>query len=159
MLPAMLLLPMDVSAYVAIALLCLWAVGGYLCVLLRAQVRITRDGALWLRPTPLRFRRFAWAVTRYSLLKQVQWTILAAVLLTALGCHPSVAIRLAETWLAVVGIVVTIGLTHTRDSRFVRLKIAASICSVIALDQLKQHLGTLTSALACIWMMRKTVRA
>ena len=159
MVPAMLLLPMDVSANVAIALLCLWAIGGYLCVLLRAQVRITRDGALWLRPTPLRFRRFAWVVTRHSLLRQAQWTVLAAVLLIALGCRPSMAIRVAETWLAVVGIVVAIGLTHTRDSRFMRLKIATSICSVIALDQLKQHLGTLTAALACLWMMRRTVRA
>src|ERR1700728_1308262 len=72
MVPAMLLLPMDVSANVAVAVLFLWAVAWYLCALLCALVRITRDGAHWLRPTPLRFRRFAWAVARGSLFKQVQ---------------------------------------------------------------------------------------
>lgn len=158
MVPAMLLLPMDVSANVAVAVLFLWAVAWYLCALLCALARITRDGAHWLRPTPVKFRRFAWAVTHGSLFKQVQWTLTATVLLIALGCRPVLAARFAEAWFAVVSITAALALTHARDSRPIRLKIAASICVLVALERVKQHLAALSAALASAWILRKAVR-
>ena len=159
MIPAMLLLPMDVSANVAVAVLFLWAVAWYLCALLCALARITRDGARWLRPAPVKFRRFAWAVTRGSLFKQVQWTLTATALLIALGCRPVLAARFAEVWFAVVSITAALALTHARDSRPIRLKIAASICVLVALERVKQHLGALSAAFASAWLLRKAVRA
>ncbi len=92
----MLLLPLDVSGNMAVALLGVWALALYLFVLLRATVHVAQEGASWLRPTPLTFKRFAWAILRDPLLKQLQWTLMATAFLVALGCKPLTAVRVAE---------------------------------------------------------------
>jgi hypothetical protein len=82
--------------------LVVWGLALYLIVLLGAVIHVARHGADWLRSTPLSFRRFAWALVRLPLLKQVQWTLLTAALLIAVGGRLWVAVRAAEWWLALV---------------------------------------------------------
>lgn len=142
LLPAILLLPMDLSANLAAAVVTLWAIALYLAALLRATIRVARDGATWLAPTPIRAYRFAWAAMRHPLLKQLQWVILAAMLLVALGCEPLIAARVAEWWLSMAGLVSCIAVTRGRRSNR-RVKIVASI-SVLLISA---------------WCLRKAVRA
>jgi hypothetical protein len=84
----MLVLPMDISGNVAIAILALAILAMYLSVLLRATVQVARESAAWLRPTPIRLGQFAWAVLYRPTLRQLQWTLLGAILLIAQGSMP-----------------------------------------------------------------------
>jgi hypothetical protein len=109
-------LPMDVSANVAVALLWILIVGLYLVVLLRATIKVARQGAKWLQPTPLSFARFAWAVIRYPLLKQLLWTAATACMAIAAGIDPLKALSLAELWLAIFAALSSIALAHASGS-------------------------------------------
>ncbi|MFZ0007209.1 MAG: hypothetical protein WAK94_03120 [Steroidobacteraceae bacterium] len=158
LLPAMLALPMDMSGNVAVALLFVSAVALYLLVLLRAMAHVARAGAAWLRPTPLTFRRFAWAVARHPLLKQAQWTLVAAGFLIALGCKPLLAVRVAEAWLALVGVTSGIALAHAYQSRSFRLKLLISICALAVVERLREHLVLPCALLIAGWQLRRVAR-
>jgi hypothetical protein len=158
LLPAMLALPMDVSANVALALLFVWAVALYLLVLLRAMVHVARAGAAWLRPTPLTFHRFSWAVARYPLLKQAQWTLVAAGFLIALGCKPLLAVRVAEAWLALVSVTSGIALAHAYRSRSFRLKLLMSVCALAVVERFREHLVLPCALLIAGWQLRRAAR-
>ena len=56
----------------------------YLCALWLALIRVGREAAAWLRPTPLSRQRLAIAIAWRPLLQHLQWTLLATVLLLAL---------------------------------------------------------------------------
>jgi hypothetical protein len=156
--PAMLLLPMGTSANLAIAILSLWVLALYLLVLLRAMVHVARAGAGWLQPTPLTFYRFAWAVARRPLFKQLQWTLLATVLLLALGCQPIVAARVAEWWLALVTVASGIALGRARQSKAMRLRLLVAVFAVAALERFKQHLALPCALAISAWHIRKAAR-
>ncbi|HEY8051533.1 MAG: hypothetical protein ACHQD6_08150 [Steroidobacterales bacterium] len=158
LLPAMLLLPMGTSGNVAIALLCLWSLAIYLFVLLRAMVHVARDGASWLRPTSVTFYRFAWAVARRPLFKQLQWTVSAAVLLIALGCQPQLAARVAEWWLALVTLTSGIALSRAYQSKTMRLRLIASVCVLAVLERFKQHLALPCALLISACYVREAAR-
>jgi hypothetical protein len=158
LLPAMLLLPMGTSANVAIALLSLWVLALYLLVLLRAMVQVAREGAAWLRPTPLPFYRFAWSVARRPLFKQLQWTLLATVLLVALGCQPLVAARVAEWWLALVSVTSGIALSRAYQSRAMRLRLLVSVCAMAVLERFRQHLALPCALVISAWHIREAAR-
>jgi hypothetical protein len=158
LLPAMLALPMDVSANVALALLFVWGVALYLLLLLRAMVHVARAGAAWLRPTPLTFHRFAWAVARYPLLKQAQWTLVATGFLIALGCKPLLAVRAAEAWLALVSVTSGIAFAHAYQSRNFRLKILISICALALVERFKEHLVLPCALLIAGWQLGRAAR-
>jgi hypothetical protein len=157
LLPAMLLVPMD-SANVAIALLSLWVLAVYLLVLLRAMVQVAREGAAWLRPTSLTFYRFAWSVARRPLFKQLQWTLLATVLLVALGCQPLVAARVAEWWLALVSVTSGIALSRAYQSRAMRLRLLVSVCAMAVLERFRQHLALPCALVISAWHIREAAR-
>jgi hypothetical protein len=157
-LPAMLLLPLDVSGNVAVALLGVWALALYLFVLLRATVRVAQEGASWLRPTPLTFNRFAWAILRDPLLKQLQWTLMATAFLVALGCKPLAAVRVAEWWLAVVSVTSGIAVAHAYQSRSMRLKLVASVCTLAVIERFRQHLALPCALLFSAWQLRRVAR-
>lgn len=159
LLPAMLALPMDVSANVAIALLTVWAIGIYLCVLLRATVEAARNGAAWLRPTPLSFRRFAWAIARTPVLKQVQWTLVAAVFLIALGCKPLWAVRAAEWWLALVTVTSGITIAQAHRSGAWRMRLLLSVSALALLERVRQHAALAGALIISAWHFRKAARA
>jgi hypothetical protein len=91
LLPGMLALPIGISGNDAIAVLTLWMLAFYLCALWLALIRVTREAAAWLRPTPLSWRRLAFVISWRPLLQQLQWTVLATVLLLALrkATHPT----------------------------------------------------------------------
>ena len=158
LLPAMLTLHMDVSANVAVAVLAVWALTIYLFVLLRAIVQVAREGARWLGPTPLTLVRFAWAVGRRPALIQLQWTVIVTGLLVALGCKPIVVMRVAQWWLAVVSVTSSIVLTHSFQSRPMRLKLLASVCALAVIERFKQHLALPCALGISAWQFRKAVR-
>jgi len=159
LLPAMLLLPGDISGNVAVALLSLWVLALYLSVLLRATVRVAREGATWLRPTSLTFYRFAWAVARRPLLKQLQWSLVATGLLIALGCQPVVAARVAEWWLALITVISGVALARTYQSGAMRLRLVVSVCALTLLEGFRQHLALLGALLISAWHIRGAARA
>jgi len=155
LLPAMLALPMDVSANVAIALLTVWMIAVYLGVLLTALVTIAGKGAAWLRPTPVSLTHFAWAVARTPALRQLQWTVIAAVFLTALGCSPLRAIRAAEWWLALVTVTSSITITQAHRSAAWRLRLMASVSALALLERVKEHAALPGALLVSAWHLRK----
>jgi len=156
--PAMLLLPMGTSANLAIAILSLWVLALYLLVLLRAMVHVARAGASWLQPTPLTFYRFAWSVARRPLCKQLQWTLLATVLLMALGCQPIVAARVAEWWLALVTVTSGVALGRAYHSKAMRLRLLVSVCAMAVLERFRQHLALPCALLISAWHIREATR-
>lgn len=156
--PAMLLLPMGTSANLAIAILSLWVLALYLLVLLRAMVHVARAGASWLQPTPLTFYRFAWSVARRPLFKQLQWTLLATVLLMALGCQPIVAARVAEWWLALVTVTSGVALGRAYHSKSMRLRLLVSVCAMAVLERFRQHLALPCALLISAWHIREATR-
>jgi hypothetical protein len=158
LLPAMLLLPMGTSANVAIALLSMWVLALYLLVLLRAMVQVAREGAAWLRPTSLTFYHFAWAVARRPLFKQLQWTLLATVLLVALGCRLLVAARVAEWWLALVSVTSGIALSRAYQSGTMRLRLLVSVCAMAVLERFRQHLALPCALVISAWHIREAAR-
>jgi hypothetical protein len=160
LLPAMLALPMDTSANVAIALLAVWVLAVYLVVLLAATVHVARSAAQWLLPTPLTFYRLAWAVARRPVLKQLQWTAAAAILLVALGCEPTLAARVAEMWLAWVTLAVGVTLACGREPGNLRLRVRliVSACAVALLERLRQHLALPGALLISACYLRRGAR-
>jgi hypothetical protein len=158
LLPAMLLLPAGVSGNVAIALLSLWVLALHLFVLLRAMLHVAREGASWLQPTSVTFYRFAWAVACRPLFKQLQWTLMATVLLVALGCQPLVAARVAEWWLALVTVTSGIALSRAYQSRAMRLRLLVSVCAMAVLERFKQHLALPCALLISAWHIREAAR-
>jgi hypothetical protein len=159
LLPAMLALPMDVSANVAIGLLTVWTTAVYLCVLLTALVTVARKGAAWLRPTPVSLSRFAWAVARTPALRQLQWTVIAAVFLTALGCSPLWALRAAEWWLALVTVTSSITIAQAHRSAPWRLRLLLSVSALALLERVREHAALPGALLVSAWHLRKAARA
>jgi hypothetical protein len=159
LLPAMLALPMDVSANVAVALLFVWTVAVYLFVLLRATADAARRGAAWLRPTPLPFYRFAWAVARVPLMKQLQWTLIVSVLLVALGVKPLLAARAAECWLALVSVTSGVTIAQAYRSRTWTMNLLLSVSALAVLERVKEHTALPGALLISAWQLRKAARA
>lgn len=152
-------LPMDVSGNIAVAILWIFIVGLYLLVLLRATVEVASQSAQWLRPTPLSFARFAWAVIRYPLLKQLLWTALTAGMVTAIGIDPLEALSLAELWLAIFAAVSSIALAHAYESRGMRLKMLVSVCLLAAVETLKHHVALPCALLFSGWQLNRAARS
>jgi hypothetical protein len=152
-------LPMDVSGNVAVAILWTFIVGLYLVVLLRATIEVAGQGASWLRPTPLSFARFAWAVLRYPILKQLLWTTLTAGMLAALGMKPFEALSLAELWLAIFTAVSSIALAHAYGSTGMRLKILVSICCLAAIETVKHHIALPCALVFSGWQLNRAARS
>jgi hypothetical protein len=159
LLPAMLALPMDVSANVAIGVLTVWTIAVYLCVLLTALVTVVRKGAAWLRPTPVSLSRFAWAVARTPALRQLQWTVTTAVLLIALGCRPLWAIRAAEWWLALVTVTSGITIAQAHRSAHWRVRLLMSVSALALLERVREHAALPGALLISAWHLRKAARA
>ena len=152
-------LPLDVSGNIAVAILWIFIVGLYLSVLLRATVEVAGQGAQWLRPTPLSFARFAWAVIRYPLLKQLLWTALTAGMVTAIGLDPLKALSLAELWLAIFAAVSSIALAHAYESRGMRLKMVVSVCLLAAIETLKHPVALPCALLFSGWQLNRAARS
>jgi hypothetical protein len=148
----------DVSGNIAIAVAFAFIVGMYLLVLLRAAVQVAREGARWLRPTPLSFRRFAWSVLRNPMLKQLQWTIGAAMLLAAMGADPLSAARLAELWLALAATVSSVATAQAYGSRPLFMQLALSLGVVAAAEAIKQYAALPCALLVSAWQIRRGAR-
>jgi hypothetical protein len=152
-------LPLGMPANVAVAILWLLIVGTYVVSLLAATVRVAKEGTELLRPTPLSFRRFAWAVLRYSILKQLQWTLMAAAVVGTLSHEPQVAFRIVELWLAVVSVVSSIGLTCAFHSRPMGLRLLVSAAALSLLEGIKQHTALPCALLFSGWQLRQGARS
>jgi hypothetical protein len=152
-------LPMDVSGNIAVAILWIFIVGLYLWVLLRATIEVAGQGAQWLRPTPLSFARFAWAVIRYPLLKQLLWTAATAGMVTALGVDPLEALSFAELWLAIFAAVSSIALAHAYESPGMHLKIVLSVCFLAAIETVKHHVALPCALAFSGWQLNKAARS
>jgi hypothetical protein len=146
-------LPADVSGNVAVALLWILIAGLYLFVLLRATLEVASQGAKWLRPTPLSFARFAWAVIRYPLLKQLLWTTLTVGMVIAIGCDPLKALSLAELWLAIFAAVSSIALAHAYESRGMHLKMLLSVCLLAVIVTARHHVALPCALLFSGWQL------
>lgn len=158
LLPALLALPMDVSANVAIGVLAIWTIAVYLLVLLRATVVVARRGAVWLRPTPVSVSRFAWAVARTPTLKQLQWTVITAGLLIALGLKPAWAVRAAEWWFALVTITSGITIAQAQRSGSWRVRLLLSMSTLAVLERIKEYAALPAALLICAWHLRRAAR-
>jgi hypothetical protein len=139
--PVMLLLPMGTSGNLAVAIGASWTLALYLFVLLRATVLVAREAAAWLRPTPVSLRRFAWAVGWQPVLKQIEWSLVAAALLGALGISPALALRGAEIWLAVVGVTTSSALVGAWRGAGLGIGWLAMIVLLAALERLRAWLA------------------
>jgi len=148
-------LPGDVSGNVAVALLWILIVGLYLFVLLRATLEVASQGAKWLRPTPLSFARFAWAVVRYPMLKQLLWTALTVGMVIAIGVDPLKALSLAELWLAIVAAVSSIALAHAYESPGMHLKMLLSVCFLAVIETARHHAALPCALLFSGWQLNK----
>ena len=152
-------LPMDMPANMAVALFCVLAIAVYLAALLRATVHVAREGAMWLRPTPLSAGRFAWAVLRYPLVGQLQWTALGAVLLAAMGADPGRAIRAAELWLAWFSAISSLALAEGCRARGLTLQMLLSATVLAGIESLKAHLALPCALLFAGWQLRRAARS
>jgi hypothetical protein len=152
-------LPADTSANIAVAIMWVLIVGAYLAVLLRATVHVAREGSTWLRPTPLSFGRFAWAVVRYSIVKQLQWSGIAAITLIAMGADPVTTLRIAELWLATFSVASSIALAHSYHSRGLTLKMLVSLSLLALIETLRHHLALPCALLFSGWQLRKAARS
>ena len=148
----------DVSGNIAIAVACAFIIGMYLLVLLRATLQVARDGARWLRPTPLSFRRFAWSVLRNPMLKQLQWTLGAAVLLAVMGADPWRAARLAELWLALAATVSSVATAQAYGSRPMFMQLALSLGIVATAEAIKQYAALPCALFVSAWQIRRGAR-
>jgi hypothetical protein len=157
--PAMLILPLGTSANLALALVGLWVIILYLLITLRATVHVARKGGDWLRPTPLRPARLAWAIGSLPLLKQLQWTLAAVLLLGVLGVRPLLAARLAEGWLAFATLAPTLVLAQARGVRHMRLRALFSFSLLVGLERWRSQWVIPAAALLCIWQLRSSTKA
>jgi hypothetical protein len=157
--PAVLILPLGTSANLALALVGLWVIILYLLITLRATMHVARKGADWLRPTPLRPARLAWEIGSLPLLKQLQWTLAAALLLGVLGVRPLLAARLAEGWLALATLAPTLVLAQARGVPHVRLRALFSFSLLAALERWRNQWVIPAAALLSIWQLRSRSRA
>lgn len=150
-----LLLPLDMPANIAVALLFLFILATYLVVLLGAAIRVVRDSASWLRPTPLPHGRLAWHVSWLVAVKQLQWTAIGAVILMCLGMNPVRAVRLAELWLACAGTLLSIAVAHSRATTGLTLRMCLAAGVLTAAECLRQHVSLPLALLLSGWQLRK----
>jgi hypothetical protein len=158
LLPAMLALPMGISGNVAVGLMYVFALLVYLSALLLALRRVIRDGAHWLKPTPLNFRRFAMATLRLPLIQQCQWIVTAAIVLVVLGITPLLAARAAELWLALVTVISGTALSQVRAGGSMRVNLLLAVCALGIVERLKAFLALPCALLISAWHLRKAVR-
>lgn len=157
--PAVLILPLGTSANLALALVGLWVTSLYLLITLRATVQVARKCARWLQPTPLSPARLAWAIGWLPMLKQIQWTLVAALLLMALGVRPLLAARLAEGWLAVASLASTLVLAQARSVRHMRLRVLFSFGLLAALERWRDRWVIPAAILISLWQLRSNRKA
>jgi hypothetical protein len=157
--PAVLILPMGISANLALAVLGLWVISLYLLIMLRASVHVARSCAQWLQPTPIRPARLAWALGWLPLLKQLVWTLAAVLLLVALGVRPLIAARLAEGWLAIASLVSTLVLAQARGLRHLRLRALFSFGLLAVLERWRAQWVIPAALLISIWQLRSNPKA
>jgi hypothetical protein len=158
LLPVMLAIPMGVSANVAIAILILLGVSVHLVVLLRATAYVAGKSAAWLRPTPISLGRFTWAVMRRPLLQQVQWSVLASVMLIALGCAPATALRVAEFWLALVSVISSLAVSHAYESQTMKLKALFVVTALTTVETRMRHATLAPALLFSGWQLWQVAR-
>jgi hypothetical protein len=137
---------------------CLWLliVGAYLLTLLLSTLHVAKQCATWLHSTPLSFGRFAWAIARGSLLKQLQWTILSGIVMAALSGRPAEAARIAEIWLATVSVASTIGLTSAYQARERGFKMIVSLGILAVIECVRHHAALPCAVLFSGWQLRRT---
>jgi hypothetical protein len=126
--------------------------------LLRATVHIAGKASQWLRPTPLPFRRFAWAIVRYPLIKQVQWTATAGIILVAMGAAVTPTLRILEGWLAVVSVVSSIAVAHAYHTRSMRLRMLISVGILAVIEGVKDQLALPCALLFAGWQLHRAAR-
>ena len=148
-------LPMDVSANAAVALLWTVITGLYLVILLGATMDVASRARKWLQPTPLSFARFAWAVMRYSIIKQLVWTALTVCMLIALGAPPRDALSLADLWLAIVAVLSSMTLASGLGSPGIRVRVLFSICLIAVIETVKQHIALPGALLFSAWQLKR----
>jgi hypothetical protein len=151
-------LPMDVPGNVAIALVWLLMTAVYLICLLLATVQVAKEASLWLRTTPLSFGRFAWALSRHAILKQLQWTLLGAVVLSALGVQPLNSLRIVEVWLAVCSTTASLGLACAHQSRSMGLKMLLSVGLLAMVESVRQYMALPCALMLSGWQLHRATR-
>jgi hypothetical protein len=159
LLPLALLLPLEITGNVAVVLLVVWGLVLYLVILLRALVHVAQRGAVWLKPTPTTFARYAWAVACVPMLRQLQWTVVTAGLLVAVGCKPVVALRAAEWWLSLVTLTSTLALAQAYRARALRYRLIVSVAILAVAEHLREHLALPCAMLISAGQLKRASRS
>jgi len=92
--------PAGMSAATSLAVLVAWLLASYMLTLMRAVSSVSREAALWLRPTVLPFRTFAWTIGKQALLHQVACTVVLAAIAGVFGAAWMDAMYYGALWLA-----------------------------------------------------------
>lgn len=134
---AALSVPMGSSAFLGIVILAIWSIGSYLIALARWFPSVVREAALWLRPTPVSFPCFAWALMRRMLLHQCIGAALFGVVLLMIGAHIALAIHAACLWFSLVLLITTISARQCflAQASVLRIWIAALIVLAVELRE------------------------
>jgi hypothetical protein len=126
---AALSVPVGSSAVLGLAILATWSLASYLFALARAISEVAREAALWLRPTSVPFRSFAWAITRRVLVHQVIGLTLLGGIATAAGGTIRSAVYFCAMWLLIASMIAMINLRQRffSMSSLVRSVVAAVV--------------------------------
>jgi hypothetical protein len=147
------------SALHGLAVVASWFAASYLSALLSASVRATREAAAWLRSTPMPFLRFAWSISRCSLLHQFAGSIVAVGLFVAVGSSWAMALYLAGLWMAIVVLVSTIALAECYRGRAPTISIAVSLAALAAIESRARGWSIPCAALMTAWHLRRAARS
>jgi hypothetical protein len=154
-----LVLPLETPGNVALALWTALLIVVYLLLLLIATLKIARQSAAWLRPTPIPFARYARSVGWLSLLKQLQWTVTAVVLLSALGVQPMTALRIAEVWLAISSVLMSTALVCAFKGSRPSIRMLMALVGVSAAEYLREYLALPCALIVSGWQLRQAARS
>jgi hypothetical protein len=146
------------SALHGLAVVASWLAASYLGGLLSASVRATREAAAWLRSTPMPFFRFAWSISRRSLLHQFAGAGVAVVLFAAVGSSWAMALYLAGLWMAMVVLVSAVALAECYGGRAPAASIALSLAALAALESRARGWSIPCALLMTAWHLRRGAR-
>jgi hypothetical protein len=107
---AALSVPVGTSALLGMAILATWTLGSYLFAVARAVPNVAREAAIWLRPTPLPFSAFAWALMRRALVHQFIGTLALGAIAMMVGGQLASVVYLGSLWLSIAVMIALIGI-------------------------------------------------
>jgi hypothetical protein len=113
--------PAGTSAWFGLIILAMWTLASYLVAVARAVPAVANDATVWLRPTPISFAAFAYAIARRAFVHQLIGTAVLGTVIFLLGGTFAHVAYAASLWVMLTVVVSVIVLRQRFFSRGTRL--------------------------------------